>query len=203
MCIPQSRMTFGKRDEFSLIDSPVASLVLVGIFVPPRKSERVTMAIMEIINKSRPPRLTRSQHQAGGFTLASTLVAMALLGIMTIAALTTISHAVFNVRMAQENDRATQILIEKTESIRLYNWDQISSNGFIPTNFTIAYDPESTNLGTLYNGTMAIDSASTGTSYSNDLKSITVRISWQTGALQRRRELTTYVSRYGLEDYVY
>lgn len=145
----------------------------------------------------------RSGRQADAFTLASTLIAMALLTIMSGAVLTTFSHALFNVRMAQENDRATQILIEKTEGIRLYNWDQVSSNGFIPQEFSIAFDPESTNQGITYSGRMEISPAAVSSSYSNDLLAVTVRLSWQTGGLQRQRELTTFVSRYGLEDYIY
>lgn len=128
---------------------------------------------------------------------------MALLTIMAGAVLTTFSHALFSVRMAQENDRATQILIEKSEGIRLYNWDQINSNGFIPQDFTIAYDPASTNQGITYTGRMEIGPTAVGSTYSNDLLAITVRLSWQTGGLQRQRELTTFVSRYGLEDYIY
>ncbi len=129
---------------------------------------------------------------------------MSLLGVMTAAVLSTTTNALFGVRMSQENDRATQILLEKTESIRLCNWDQINSNGFIPATFSATYDPSGgTNQGITYNGTLRIAPAPVAASYSNDLLEVTVQLNWTTGGLARQRELTTYVSRYGLETYVY
>ncbi|MBI1176221.1 hypothetical protein GC207_02140 [bacterium] len=148
--------------------------------------------------------LARRLQNGSAVTLTSTLIAMALLGIMTTVALMVISSAIFTIQLARENDRATQVLIEKTESIRLYNWDQINSNGFIPPTFSVAYDPNAaTNQGVNYNGTIDISPAPISSSYSNDLLSVVVRVSWQTGNLQRTRELTTLVSRYGLESYIY
>jgi hypothetical protein len=106
--------------------------------------------------------------------------------------------------MARENERATQILLEKVETIRLYNWDQINSNGFIPATFSATYDPQGgTNQGLVYSGTFTIGPAPISSSYSNDLKAVTIGISWKTGELQRQRQVMTLVSRYGLEDYIY
>ena len=159
--------------------------------------------IPDKIAKQRGRGRRRSRSLSAG-TLASTLIAMSLLGIMTSAALTTITSALFGIRLSQENDRATQILLEKTESIRLYNWDQVSSNGFIPSTFTASYDPSGgTNQGITYSGTLTIAPATIGASYTNDLLSVTVRLNWTTGGLARQRELTTFVSRYGLETYIY
>lgn len=139
-----------------------------------------------------------------GATLASTVIAMAILGILTTAALAVISSGIVTIRLARENDRATQVLVEKMESVRLYNWDQINSNGFIPPTFTAYYDPQGgTNQGLAYSGTIRIAPANMASSYTNDLMQIQVQISWQSGSLSRSRELSTFVSRYGLESYIY
>src|SRR5437879_12621090 len=105
-------------------------------------------------------------------------------------------------RMARENLRATQIMLEKVETIRLYSWDQINTPNFIPPGFTQTYDPQGTpNVGLTYTGTMTIASAPIGSSYSNDMKMVTVHLSWKTSGLQRDREFSSYISRNGLQDY--
>ena len=107
-------------------------------------------------------------------------------------------------RMTRENLRSTQIMLEKVETLRLYSWSDITSPGFVPTNFTANYDPQGGNAqGLTYNGTIAVSDAPILASYSNELKQVTVHLSWKTGKLQRDREFTTFVARNGIQDYVY
>jgi hypothetical protein len=108
-------------------------------------------------------------------------------------------------QMARENLRATQILLEKMETIRLYSWDQITTPDFIPTTFTAQYDPQGGNgsQGLTYTGSMVISDAPVTTSYSGDMKLVKVTINWKTGNLGRTREFSSLVSRYGMQDYIY
>jgi hypothetical protein len=108
-------------------------------------------------------------------------------------------------RMARENLRATQIMLEKVETIRLYSWEQIKQPGFIPPTFTATYDPNggTNSQGLTYQGSLTISDAVIDSSYSNDMKKVTVRLNWKTGNLDRSREFSSYISRYGLQDYIY
>jgi len=132
------------------------------------------------------------------------VIAIALIGMLVLAVYGAITSGTGTVRMARENLRATQILLEKMEAIRLYNWDQTDTN-FIPSTFTVNYDvtSTSTNSGILYYGQVTLAPANTGTSYSDDLKLVTVRLDWKTGQITRSRQLSTYVCRTGIQNYIY
>jgi len=129
---------------------------------------------------------------------------MFLLALLVVAVYGAISNGVSTMRMARENLRATQILVDKMETIRLYHWDQLKP-GFLATNFVVNYDvtSNSTNSGILYYGSISIGPADTGTSYSDDMRLVTLRLDWQTGRLQRSRQLSTYVCRTGIQNYIY
>jgi type II secretory pathway pseudopilin PulG len=139
-----------------------------------------------------------------GFTLVEAVVSLGLLGIIVMAVLGAITSGMNSLRMARENLRATQILVEKSEALRLYNWDQLNTN-FVPTEFITPYDilSNSTNSGVLYYGTISLAPAALGTTYTDAMRTVTIRINWKTGHLNRSRELTTYVCRSGLQNYVY
>jgi len=109
------------------------------------------------------------------------------------------------IQSARQNLRATQVLQEKMETIRLYTWDQISSNGFVPPAFTASSDAASTQSsgGLMYSGTFTISPANMTDSYAADHKLVTVALSWSSGGIQRQRQMSTIVSRYGLHNYYY
>src|SRR3954454_4637640 len=133
--------------------------------------------------------LSRRRRKLAAFSLIEATVGMGIIGTVLGAMLSGITTGTFTMRMARENLRATQIMLEKVETIRLYSWDQINSNGFIPSSFQATYDPQGTpNVGLTYTGPMAIVSDPLGSTYSNDMKMITVHLSWQTRGLQRDRE---------------
>jgi prepilin-type N-terminal cleavage/methylation domain-containing protein len=148
--------------------------------------------------------LRRPAAAAAAFTLIELVVAMAILGVVVVSLYGGITSGIRSVRMARENLRATQILIEKTEAIRLYRWEQLTNTAFISTNFSVAYDPTTNGIGgVIYSGRLSIAPAPLNVSYSNDLRLLTVQLSWTTGSLARQRQLTTYVCRTGLQNYLY
>src|SRR6266542_2333930 len=138
------------------------------------------------------------------FTIIELVVAIGLLGLIVLAVYGAITSGMGTVRMARENLRATQILLDKMEAIRLYNWDQVNSD-FIRPSFIVNYDVTNpgTNSGILYYGSVTLEPANTATSYSDDLKLVTVRLNWKTGQIARSRELSTYVCRTGIQSYIY
>ena len=153
-----------------------------------------------MICHSKPERRDGRSSQA--FTILEVVVAMILILMLVIAIYGAISSGMTTIRMSRENLRATQILLEKTEALRLYNWDQLNS-AFIPPKFTANYNVSGTNTGILYQGTVEIGPANTGTTYDNEMRSVTVRLNWVTGKIARSRELSTYVCQSGLQNYVY
>src|ERR1043165_9873765 len=92
------------------------------------------------------------------FTLAEVIVSVAVVAIGALGLMGCFNFSFFVMQMARENQRATQIILEKAEAIRLCNWDQVNTSGFIPPTFTDYYDPISTNgsQGVVYNGTCAV-----------------------------------------------
>ena len=148
------------------------------------------------------------QGSQSAFTLVEVIIASALAGIMFLTAVAGFSNAFSNLQLDRENSRATQILLEKTEMLRIYNWDQIigrDTNTYVPTTFTSPYYPSGTdNGGFNYSGTVVITNLTNpGASYSNDMRAVTITLTWNSAKSTRTRSMTTYVSMYGLADYIY
>ena len=150
---------------------------------------------------------SRIRKQLAAFSLVEAVIGMGVMGTVVGALMSGFTTGFFTMRMARENLRATQIMLEKMETIRLYSWQQVTNmypKPFIPTTFTNYYDPQTlNNKGIAYYGEMIITNAPISSSYSNTMKLVTVRIKWQTGNVQRQREFSSYISRYGLQDYIY
>jgi type II secretory pathway pseudopilin PulG len=155
------------------------------------------MKIKELIS-------SRKRRLAAAFSIVEATVGMGILATVGGAMMTGITTGFFTMKMARENLRATQIMLEKVETIRLYNWDEINTANYIPANFTNSYDPHNlTAGGTVYLGTMSILNVPFTNSYSTNLKQIVVTLNWTTGSLARSRRLETLVARDGLQTYVY
>jgi type II secretory pathway pseudopilin PulG len=143
------------------------------------------------------------------FTLIEIMVAAALAGLMFMVGMTAFSSAFRIVALDRENSRALEVLLEKTEVVRLYNWYQITgtdTNTFIPTTFTAPFYPSAGNGGFTYSGTVTITNAPITETYKGDLRQVTVTVAWTSGTsgnLKRSRSMTTFVSRYGLQNYLY
>src|ERR1043165_7672934 len=81
------------------------------------------------------------KRAAQGFTLIDALFAMVISGVMFTALYAGLAFGFKVIRIARENTRATQIMLEKMETIRLYTWDQVTNYGdtnlgnyFLPSN---------------------------------------------------------------------
>ena len=69
-------------------------------------------------------------------TLVEVLIAVVGVGILMVTLYAAISQGFAIIQTARENLRATQVLQEKMETMRVYNWDQITTPGFVPSTFT-------------------------------------------------------------------
>jgi prepilin-type N-terminal cleavage/methylation domain-containing protein len=156
---------------------------------------------MRLWSDRRVPR----QGVESGFSLIEVLMGMFVVGGLIVSLYAATAWGFSVIRIARENLRATQVMAEKMETIRLYNWDQITSNGFIPPAFSVPYYPagSSNSVGIIYQGTMVLTNCPLLTSYSNDMRKVIVTINWKSGNLPRTRSMESYVSRYGLQNYIY
>src|SRR5205809_3519892 len=146
----------------------------------------------------------RPRRKLAGFSLIEATVGMGVVGTVVGAMLSGMATGTLSIRMARENLRATQIMLEKVETIRLYSWGQVTNTGFIPSTFFATYDPQGTpSVGLTYTGRISIAKAPVGSTYSNDMRMITVDLFWKTGGLQRQRQFSSYIARNGLQDYIY
>jgi prepilin-type N-terminal cleavage/methylation domain-containing protein len=139
------------------------------------------------------------------FTLVEVLVAMGIFGMSAVAFYAGISWGFGVIQVARENLRSTQILAEKMDTIRLYTFEQISSNNFVPPTFVSAYFGPTNGGGLLYTGavTIAAFNLPNPPTYSNDLRVVTVDLSWISGGVPRSRSMSTLVARNGLQTYIY
>jgi len=138
-----------------------------------------------------------------GQTLVEVMVAMAVMGFMM-----GFSSGFAVVRVSRENLRATQILAEGMEVARLYNWDQVVNQpGYIPATFTAPfYANGQTNAGPggfLYTVTVSVTNAPISEAYSKDLRMIQINLTWKSGNITRNRQMNTFVSQYGMQNYIY
>jgi type II secretory pathway pseudopilin PulG len=149
------------------------------------------------------------QKSIKGTTLPEVVLAVAILAIMAAGIIGSFNYGFFVMRLARENQRATQIIMEKAETIRLYNWDQINAAGYISNTFHEVYDPQATGSGQgiTYNGTLSIENVnfSPQPTYSTNLRYVNITLTWRSGlgGIIRTRNLTTLIAKDGIQNYVY
>ena len=147
---------------------------------------------------------TTRRRKLSAFSLIEVTVGLGIVGTCVAALFSGFTTGFLTMRMARENLRATQIMLQKAETLRLLSWDQLTSTNTIPTAFAERYDPNAAiDKGITYTGTVSITSCPIASSYSNDMKKVVISVNWKTGAMDRNRSFSTYVARYGLQNYIY
>jgi hypothetical protein len=134
------------------------------------------------------------------------LMAIFVFAVMSVSLMGSFSYGFFVMQLVRENQRATQILLEKIETIRLYSWDQVMTPGFVPASFQDVYDPQAPagSQGTPYNGTVTVNAYPYGTSYAADMRRLDVTLTWTTiRNYTRTRTLSTFIAKDGIQNYVY
>ncbi len=133
---------------------------------------------------------------------------MCILSISSMAFYAGLSSGFGVTQASREDVRATQIMMQQIEAVRLCTWSQL-------TNYTFqqVYDPlakSGKTAGTLYAGRVTITNASSipsTVSYASDMCLVTVSLSWTNAngpkPVPHHREMQTQVARYGLQAYVW
>ena len=148
-----------------------------------------------------------------GYTFAEVLVSAAILGFATTSLYAAFSSGFCVIQSARENLRATQILVQKTEAIRLFTWSQICDTNYLKPEFAEPYDPlgAANNCGgAKYTGRVSANVPPVGDlpeAYRTNMQTITVTVYWTnfSGAnrIVNKREMQTRVARNGMQNYIW
>ena len=164
--------------------------------------------------KTKSVQRTESSRPLRAFTLMEVVVGMLVVGIVIVSLYTALTFGVRMVQLSRENFRATEILTEKMDMLRVYNWDQILSSTEIPREFDAYFEPpkrgkdkdkdKGKEKGLVYHGRISFSQAWNDVSYRGDLTNVTVSLSWTSAtSVVRSRQFTTLIARNGLQSYIY
>ncbi len=152
----------------------------------------------------------RPKRREAAFTLPEILVSILITTVMVTSLYSGISQSYRMAHQTRDVARATQVMIDVTEILRLYTWEEINTPGFIPTNFVSTLDADyrrginATNIGTRKaRGVIAMKDVSFSTNYKTNMKEVTITLTWTNSNLKQTRSMTTYVARNGIQSYIY
>jgi hypothetical protein len=192
-------LPWGRRPQTHDLARPIwaeAYLLLIGLGQPEAAPPNM---------QRDKPILIGSLGTAAAFSTIEALVSVLICGLVFVSLYSGLSTGFAFIQLARENLRGTQIMQQKMETVRLYAWDQVNTPGFIPTNFVEAFYPVGTQTtsGLTYTGMVTVADAGLTEAYAADLKQVTVNLSWVSGHVLRQRQMTTFVAKNGLQQYVY
>ena len=158
--------------------------------------------------KTSASRTGKFRQSEGAYTISEVIIAVAVVAVMFISLYVGIAFGFSVTQFDRENLRATQILLERMEGIRLFTFDQLSDTTKNPVTFTNYYYPEAVGAqskGIEYIGTMqqVTPSLSPSATYASNMKAVTVTVQWTSGNLLRTRTMTTYAGKHGVQNYIF
>ena len=148
------------------------------------------------------PKIIKRSKAAAAFTLIEVLTAVGVIGIVSVslyAGLAMSFEAVHNSRLEL---RATHILTEKLEALRLFNWDQVKTKGFVPEKFTERFDPTN-NHSVLYEVQITLTNAAVAPAYDSTMRKVVAQVTWNNTHGKRTKQMETLISQYGIQNYLY
>jgi type II secretory pathway pseudopilin PulG len=173
-------------------------------------------------------RTTQSPLRKSAYTLVEVVIATALVALTAAVLYSGLAWGIDQNRLARENLRATQIILERMETIRGYTWDQLFPNAdpdeledpldpfdpdedphlvedpityTIPNTFSVPYQSGDINQGDfVYQGVIEIVPAQVTEAYSNSLAQVRVAVGWTSKGVRHEREAKTYFAQYGLQN---
>jgi hypothetical protein len=132
------------------------------------------------------------------------MVAIAIMVVLFVTLYLGFAASFAIIQTARENLRATQIMMQRMETVRLYTWNQLNSSTYVKPTFTDNYAP----LGVTYHGRITVSAPSNlgSPSYLTNMRVVTVSVVWTNLAgapVTHTREMKTQVARFGLQNYVF
>src|ERR1700756_2476054 len=89
---------------------------------------------------------TTKPNRKQAFTLIELCVAMAIILVTYMTVFGCMTMGLSMTQTTRENLRATQIMLDKMEGVRLYNWDQLNNTNYLTSSFT-SWFYETNNVG--------------------------------------------------------
>lgn len=158
---------------------------------------------------------TQCARRRRGFTIPEVIVATTILVIGFVGLYGAMSFGWTMVKHSREDMRATEIMDQKMEQIRLYSWLQVTNNTgsgcfMNPAPFPQYYDPSRTTTIPVYWCQMRVTNvpSSFPSSYTNDMCMVSIVVLWTnhnggSSITTHARTNQTYVAHYGIHNYVY
>jgi type II secretory pathway pseudopilin PulG len=145
-----------------------------------------------------------TRGRPAAYTITEVMVAVGVIGVLFMSLYLAFSAGFSVIRVARENLRATQIMMQRMETVRLYTWSQLLDSSYFKTNFTDPYAP----LGTTYYGNIApeIPVNMGSPNYLTNMRTITISVRWTNGTanpMPHLRQMQTRVARFGIQNYVF
>src|SRR5688572_18287622 len=134
------------------------------------------------------------------------MIAVLIAAVMLVALYGCFASGYSMLKVTREDLRATQIIIQRMERLRLCSFDQVRDPVVNPPVTQEYFNPNSSaNGGVLYTVTFSNRFPQIGTipgAYRTNMLLVTVNASWTSGKIKRNRSMQTYVARQGLEEFV-
>jgi type II secretory pathway pseudopilin PulG len=149
-----------------------------------------------------------SRSSSAGFTLVETIVAVGLGAFMLSALYACFASGWSMQRVTSEDLRATQILVQRLERLRLCSFAQVTDPKYNPRISPESYNPagDATGKGgAVYAITFDASVPASGTlpeSYRTNMLLVKVGVTWTSGGVQRTRSMQTWVAKSGIGSYV-
>ena len=150
------------------------------------------------------------------FSMIEVIVGLSILIVVAVSLFAGMSASFGVTQVTRENLRATQIMLERMEVLRLYTWNELNYSNMIPATSTTSYYPmaasgQSTGITYGVNLTITNATMNPSTTYADRMRAIKVTVTWtnyygsvkKTNQLVRSRSMTTYTARDGIQNYVY
>jgi prepilin-type N-terminal cleavage/methylation domain-containing protein len=141
------------------------------------------------------------------FTMVEVMVAVCVLAVASISLYGGLASGFIVVDSTRQELRATQILTQKAEALRLCTWASLTN---CPISFSEPYDPTSANGGTLYVGTVSTNTPTVipnSAAYRTNVCLATITLYWTnysgTQKIVHSRTSQTLIARYGIQNYIW
>jgi Tfp pilus assembly protein PilV len=159
------------------------------------------------------PARERSRRGPSAFSLIEVVVAVSVILVAFLAIFANMTFGLSVTQLSRENLRATQIMLDKMEGVRLYSWSQLTNSNFLVPSFTNWFF-ETNNIGMAtasgtgisYTGQVLVAAVPFSAFYTNNMRKVTVNVGWASGNagnITRTRSMSTFVSQAGMQNYIY
>jgi prepilin-type N-terminal cleavage/methylation domain-containing protein len=147
---------------------------------------------------------TDNSHSKKGYTLVEVIISVLVLALVGGSLFAGLAAGFSLVQSSREDTRATQIMVEKMETVRLQGWSNLASSApntpltsFQPSYFA---DGSATNPP-IYQGTIQVSKSPPGISgtYLSHIMAVTVTLQWTNGSgVMATRKMQTLVAEHGM-----